>query len=261
MKRIAVFFPVLVAALFGQSSTPVVAMSTFYDTDDAAAYVAFSKVEDRKLYELALKEDPALRSVTLSERLYGGNPAPVGRFRLVVLKDGYVPASPAIVKAVYQKLGVSQEEFARKSTAMRKRTGATLRERVVSTSGDQLIKLVEGDITRTDVKKITLDRASDYYAMERDQYLPIHQQMVKDGKIKSWSVWAIRSPAGADRKYDAVTTTVFKNLEAAMANLAYTQTFATVFPKGSYASLAMRSRAVVKTSQIDYWRVHWSVSR
>ncbi len=261
MKRRVLLLPVLVAALYGQQTTPVVATSAFYDTDDPAAFVAFSKSTTVKLFEIIFKEDPKIRSATMSVRLFGGNPAPVGRYRLVVIRDGYAEPSPATIATYYQKLGMTQAEYQQQSSKLRKLTGNTLRVRMATTSGDQVTKLVEGDIIAAGLKKILPDRDSDYYAMEREQYLPMHMQMVKDGAMKSWSLWAFRSPAGTDRKHDAVATTVYKDLEAAMAPLTYRATFSKVFPNGNMGALVMRARSVVNTVETNYWRVLWSVSR
>ncbi len=261
MKRRVLLLPVLVAALYGQQTTPVVATSTFYDSDNPAEFVAFSKSTSLKLYQTILKEDPKVRMATMSVRLFGGNPAPVGRYRLVVIKDGYAEASPALVAAVYQKMGMTQAEYQKQAVPLRKVTGSTLRVRIGTTADDAIAQLVEGDIIRTDLKKIMPDRADDYYRMEMESYLPVHRQMAKDGQFKSWSLWAFRSPAGVDREYDAVTTTVFKDFEAAMANQRFPEGFAKVFPKGNLASLSARRNSVVSTRKMDFWRVLWSVSR
>src|SRR5262249_51287213 len=145
--------------------------------------------------------------------------------------------------------------------SLRKRVGQTLRQRVASTSTDRSVNLVEGDIIRIDLMKIALDRVADYYNMERDDWLPMHAQHVKDGAIKNWSAWAIRSPAGSERPGDAVTTTVYKDMASAMANPQYASLFAKLFPNRSYSAVSDRARTVRTIVRTDYWRVIWAVSR
>ena len=141
------------------------------------------------------------------------------------------------------------------------RPGQTLRQRIASTSGDKPVNLAEGDIIRTDLMKISPDRAGDYYNMERNDWLPLHAQRVKDGAIKSWSLWTFRSPAGSERRADAITTIVYKDMQSAMSNPQYASIYTKLFPDRSIANLFDRGRTVRTIVRSDYWRVIWASSR
>jgi hypothetical protein len=262
--KLVVWLLTISVGAFGQQNIPVTAASTFYDVEDAneRAFVEFSKNSTKKLIEALMKEDAAIRTATLTVRLFGGNPAPVGRYRFVIIRDGFSLPNPERLAALAPKaVGMSYDDYMKKATSLRKRTGQTLRQRLDSTSGARPVNLVEGDIIRTDLMKISTDRATDYVNMERNDWLPMHSQRVKDGTIKSWSLWTFRSPLGSERRADAITTTVYKDLNAAMANPQYNTVYTKVFPDRSMAALSDRTRTVRTIVSSDLWRVIWSVSR
>src|SRR5215831_483679 len=149
MKRTALLFTLTVGAIFAQQNTPVVtATSTFYDVSDPnnRAFIDFSKNSTKKLVEALMKEDSAIRTASLSVRLYGGNPAPPGRYRFVVIRDGYPKGSLAgqLAPLSQKATGMSYDDYMKKATSLRKTTGGALRQRVASTGGDKPVNLVEG---------------------------------------------------------------------------------------------------------------------
>jgi hypothetical protein len=123
------------------------------------------------------------------------------------------------------------------------------------------VNVVAGDILRIDLMKISPDRASDYYSMEQNDWLPMHAQRVKDGALKSWSAWSVISPSGSHREADAITTMVFKDFESAMRNPQYASLYPKLFPDRSFATVLDRSRTVRTIERSDLWRVIWAVSR
>ncbi|MEP7363103.1 MAG: hypothetical protein ABI972_07600 [Acidobacteriota bacterium] len=264
MRRLPFLLVLSVGASLAQQTKPVVATSTFYDVDDAnnRAFVEFSKTSTKKLVEAHMKEDPAVRSVILSERLFGGNPSPEGRYRLVSIRDGYAILDTAKLGAISMKAtGMSYDDYLKKVNTLRKRTGSSIRVRTASTAGNMPTGIAEGDILQTDLMKISPDRAADYYNLEQNDWQPVHAQRVKDGTIKSWSCWAFRSPGGASRPYDAVTSTIYKDFETAMSNPGYQALFAKVHPNRNYAAISDRGRTVRTIVRVDYWRVIWALAR
>jgi hypothetical protein len=194
MKIAPLLFTVTVGAIFAQQTKPIISTSRFYDVEDKndRAFVEFSRNSTQKLFQAILKEEPAIRLASLSVRLYGGNPAPPGRYRLVVIREGYALPNTDLLATLAPKVtGMSYDDYMNKATSLRKITGQTMRRRVASTNGDKPANIAAGDILRVDLMKISPDRASDYYAMEQNDWLPLHTQRVKVGLLKSWSVWAV----------------------------------------------------------------------
>lgn len=57
--------------------------------------------------------------------------------------------------------------------------------------------------------KIEPGKAADYRKMERDIWMPIHRERIKQGLIKSWTLWGMRFPGGTAREYDAIAVTTY----------------------------------------------------
>jgi len=57
--------------------------------------------------------------------------------------------------------------------------------------------------------KIEPGKAADYRKIEREIWMPIHRERIKQGLIKSWSLWGMRFPGGTAREYDAIAITTF----------------------------------------------------
>jgi hypothetical protein len=58
--------------------------------------------------------------------------------------------------------------------------------------------------------KIEPGKTAEYLKMERDLWGPIHRERVKQGLIKSWSLWGMRYPGGTAREYDAIAITTYQ---------------------------------------------------
>jgi hypothetical protein len=264
MKITPLLLMAAVGTMFAQQTTPVTASSTFYDVEDHndRSFVEFSRNSTQKLFDAILKDDKGIRAALLSVRLYAGNPTPPGRYRLTVIRDGFaLPNTDRLSTLVQKVTGMSYDDYMHKATSLRKVTGQTLRRRVASTSGDKPVSLTPGDILRVDLMKISPDRATDYYNMEQNDWLPMHAQRVKDGGLKNWSVWAVVSPSGSHREADAVTTQVYKDFESAMRNPQYASLYTKLFPDRNLAAVIDRARTVRTIERSDFWRVIWAVSR
>ena len=52
-----------------------------------------------------------------------------------------------------------------------------------------------------------------YVRMEREVWKPIHQQSVRDGKMKSWSLYEVRFPGGDNREYGYLTVETYNSIQ------------------------------------------------
>ena len=57
--------------------------------------------------------------------------------------------------------------------------------------------------------KIEPGKAADYRLLERDVWMPIHRERLKQGLIKSWTLWGMRYPGGTAREYDTIAMTTY----------------------------------------------------
>ena len=93
--------------------------------------------------------------------------------------------------------------------------------------------------------KIEPGKGADYRKLEQEAYVPIHRERVKQGIIKSWSVWNVRFPGGASREYDRVYITTFDKFAA--VETPYPQALMTkVFPNTTGAEILARARPLAR---------------
>jgi hypothetical protein len=60
-----------------------------------------------------------------------------------------------------------------------------------------------------DYMKATPGHENEYVKLEQEQWKPIHQERIKQGKIRSWYFFGVRYPSGSESKYDFVTVNTF----------------------------------------------------
>jgi hypothetical protein len=93
-----------------------------------------------------------------------------------------------------------------------------------------------GDFVRVDYMKSTPGKVSDYVALERTVFKPLHEQRVKDGAISAWAFNAVALPGGSERAYDFFTINAVKKSGAlGNMNAGYTaEKFAQALPNVNY---------------------------
>ncbi|MCC6366489.1 MAG: hypothetical protein IT165_23475 [Bryobacterales bacterium] len=67
-------------------------------------------------------------------------------------------------------------------------------------------------IIQVDYMKVAPGKAADYRKAEEAVKTSVHQDRVKKGMILSWSLYAVRFPAGAAREYDFATVTAYPDM-------------------------------------------------
>lgn len=250
-----------VAAAFAQQQTPVYSTATYFHVadDKAQAYVEFSRTHTKKMMELALKEDPALRAVLLTRVVYGGNPEPRGNYVLITIREGSPQPGRELRDSIAQKaLGMKYADYIAKSAAYRTRVGQTL-SRQVATAGTE--GAAEGDLIGYDYMKIMPGRMADYFAMEQNDFKPIHEQNIKDGKMKRWGLWSVRLPGGDDRPYDAITAQTYKDWESALSRVRFEAAYRQAQPGKNFVDVAEKARTTRKRVRSEMRSVVWVVAR
>ena len=82
-----------------------------------------------------------------------------------------------------------------------------------------------------DYMKVNPGKEADYLKLEREDWKPLHQERIKAGQIRSWSLYALQFPSGTDEKYDYVTVNAFDQFGQLENPYANAQTmFARVHP-------------------------------
>jgi hypothetical protein len=93
-----------------------------------------------------------------------------------------------------------------------------------------------------------------YVRMEREVWKPIHQQSVRDGKMKSWSLYEVRFPGGDNREYGYLTVETYNSIQDVEGSYgdsgSFTSMLKKVHPDKSLADLlgqALDSRRLVRS--------------
>lgn len=97
----------------------------------------------------------------------------------------------------------------------------------------------------------------DYVQLEREVWKPIHAELIKAGKLDSWSLWAIPYPGGTDAEYHYATVNIYNSmdqLEDPGAGIG--EAFGKAHPGKEWAdigAMTLKSRDLVKTHGLGSW--------
>jgi hypothetical protein len=75
--------------------------------------------------------------------------------------------------------------------------------------------------------KVNPGKDADYLKLEQETWKPLHQEFIKEGQFRSWSLYGLQFPSGTDEKYDYATVHAFDKfgqLENPFANFGKTLT-------------------------------------
>ncbi len=79
--------------------------------------------------------------------------------------------------------------------------------------------------------KVDPAKESAYVQMEREVWKPIHQQRVKEGKMQSWALYAVRFPGGDNKEYTYLTVETYKSIQDAEGSLDDSAAMASILKK------------------------------
>jgi L-rhamnose mutarotase len=99
--------------------------------------------------------------------------------------------------------------------------------------------------------KVDPDKDAEYLALERDIWKPMHQDRIKQGTMRSWTVYSVRFPAGTTREYDYAVVNTYNSLadiDRSMLDVA-----AKIHPKMPAAELGRRTGAARSLVRGELW--------
>jgi hypothetical protein len=111
---------------------------------------------------------------------------------------------------------------------------------------------------RIDYMKVDPYKTNSYLKMEREIWKPIHQQLVNDGKIRSWSLYEVRFPQGDNLEYGYLTFTIFnkfQDLETENDFTVFTDVLKKVHPKRTPAALEVNTLDNRKLVRSEVWKL------
>jgi hypothetical protein len=276
MKRVFAL-PAVIAMLFG--SMTLLAQQpqhvnyrtvTSYNIppEKEAALLQQANTIGRKIIEEGMTAGNNTTSWTLARVMYRGSPASEFNYQVTVTYNGAPPEPSASGAAardqIYRKVtGMSYQDFSEKQNLLKPAVGNVLERLDAIAPGSQF---KEGGYAAVVRWKITPQRGADYGRYIQAMQLPLNTQALKDGRIVGWNARRVVYPGGADASYDATTTTVYKDLAAALPTAApgadeAQMQFAKVFPGLSFSAFVDQGRALRRAVRTDLMRVEVRVDR
>jgi hypothetical protein len=107
-----------------------------------------------------------------------------------------------------------------------------------------------------DYMKVEPGKDNDYLRVEQGLWKPLHQQRVKNGDIRSWTLYGLRFPSGTSEKYDYVTVNAFERfaqLENPYADAA--QILDRVHPGIKVADFVQQTESTRKLVRSEVWEL------
>ncbi|NGP77374.1 hypothetical protein G3570_12065 [Balneolaceae bacterium YR4-1] len=98
--------------------------------------------------------------------------------------------------------------------------------------------------------------SSDYVTMEQEIAKPVHQELVNQGKMVSWSLWAIPFPGGTGAEYHYATVRIYENLDQIKSAGDFGDVFESVHQGENLDELSetiWKTRDLVKTHRLFSW--------
>jgi len=99
--------------------------------------------------------------------------------------------------------------------------------------------------------KVDPTKEDEYLKLEHDVWRPMHQERIKQGKMRSWTLYAVRYPAGSQRECDYRTVNTYGSIADIDRPIA--DIIAKVHPNTPVADLARRTYAGRDLTRGELW--------
>ncbi len=87
--------------------------------------------------------------------------------------------------------------------------------------------------------------------MERELWKPVHRERIRTGKLRSWTLYAVRFPFGTEQTYDYVTVNEYNSL--ADADRPLDDVFAKVHPTVPLQEIGRRTLGARQLVRGEVW--------
>lgn len=99
--------------------------------------------------------------------------------------------------------------------------------------------------------KVDPVKNAEYLALEHDIWKPMHQERIRQGRMRSWTVYAVRYPVGTQRECDYRVVNTYNSLADIDRPIA--EIVAKVHPNTPFAELARRTYAARELVRGELW--------
>ena len=99
--------------------------------------------------------------------------------------------------------------------------------------------------------KVAPLKDEEYLKLEHDMWRPVHQERIRSGRMRSWTLYAVRYPAGSQRECDYRTVNTYGSLADIDRPIA--DVFAKVHPSIPIAEVGRRTVSARDLRQGELW--------
>jgi hypothetical protein len=93
---------------------------------------------------------------------------------------------------------------------------------------------------------------SEYESLEKDIWMPIHQESIRSGKTVGWGLWAALFPRGAGRPYQYMTLNTFSHYSY-IFDLDFSVPFKAIHPDKNYGEMTKKTQQVRTIVLTELW--------
>ncbi len=100
--------------------------------------------------------------------------------------------------------------------------------------------------------KVEPGKGPEYLRLERELWKPVHQERIRTGRMKSWSLYRVEYPYGTEREYGFVTVGVHNSITDLERGIE--DVFAKVHPNVQMTDVSGRTLSARRLVRGEMWR-------
>ncbi|WP_319500170.1 hypothetical protein [uncultured Draconibacterium sp.] len=100
--------------------------------------------------------------------------------------------------------------------------------------------------------KVEPGKGSEYEALEKDVWMPIHQESIRSGRTIGWGLWAVIFPRGAGRPYQYITMNTFSDYSYVF-ELSFAEPFKAIHPGEDFSEMMKKTNDARIIDRVELW--------
>jgi hypothetical protein len=116
----------------------------------------------------------------------------------------------------------------------------------------QMAQKPEGAYLQVAYMKVAPGKGQEYLALEQDLWMPVHKERLKTGKIRSWSLYGLRSPGGSETPYNFAVLTAYDKWQD-LEDFGYPDLFKRIHPDKPIADVGRRTTEARDMVRVEIW--------
>lgn len=100
--------------------------------------------------------------------------------------------------------------------------------------------------------KVAPGKSSEYEALEKDIWMPIHAESIRSGRTAGWGLWSALFPRGAGQPYQYITLNTFSDYSYVF-DLDFSIPFKAIHPDKDYGEMQEKTREARTIERVELW--------